>query len=119
MDVDQTFIAAILTIIGYSINDSVVIFDRIREYNVLYPKRELKLNINEALNSTLARCVNTSVSTLVVMIAIAIFGGEVIRGFACALIVGIVVGAYSSIFVGTPVVYDLNMRKAKKAELKK
>ena len=119
LDVDQTFIAAILTIIGYSINDSVVIFDRIREYNVLYPKRELKLNINEALNSTLARCVNTSVSTLVVMVAIAIFGGEVIRGFACALIVGIIVGAYSSIFVGTPIVYDLNMKRAKKAELKK
>ncbi len=114
LDVDQTFIAAVLTIIGYSINDSVVIFDRIREYNVLYPKRDLKTNINQALNSTLARCVNTSVSTLVVMVAIAIFGGEVIRGFACALIVGIVFGAYSSIFVGTPVVYDMNMKKAKK-----
>ncbi len=119
LDVDQTFIAAVLTIIGYSINDSVVIFDRIREYNVLYPKRSLKDNINEALNSTLARCVNTSVSTLVVMVAIALFGGEVIRGFACALIVGIIAGAYSSIFVGTPVVYDLNMKKAKKEELKK
>ena len=119
LDVDQTFIAAVLTIIGYSINDSVVIFDRIREYNVLYPKRSLKDNINGALNSTLARCVNTSVSTLVVMIAIAIFGGEVIRGFACALIVGIIVGAYSSIFVGTPVVYDMNMRKERKAAEKK
>ncbi len=118
LDVDQTFIAAVLTIIGYSINDSVVIFDRIREYNVLYPKRDMKTNINQALNSTLARCVNTSVSTLVVMVAIAIFGGEVIRGFACALIVGIVFGAYSSIFVGTPVVYDMNMRKAKKEEAK-
>lgn len=118
LDVDQTFIAAVLTIIGYSINDSVVIFDRIREYNVLYSKRDLRTNINEALNSTLARCVNTSASTLVVMVAIALFGGEVIRGFACALIVGIVVGAYSSIFVGTPVVYDMNMKKAKKAELK-
>ena len=119
LDVDQTFIAAVLTIIGYSINDSVVIFDRIREYNVLYPKRSLKENINGALNSTLARCVNTSASTLVVMIAIALFGGEVIRGFACALIVGIVVGAYSSIFVGTPIVYDLNMRKERKAAEKK
>ncbi len=118
LDVDQTFIAAVLTIIGYSINDSVVIFDRIREYNVLYPKRDLKTNINQALNSTLARCVNTSVSTLVVMVAIAIFGGEVIRGFACALIVGIVFGAYSSIFVGTPVVYDMNMKKAKKEDAK-
>ncbi len=119
LDVDQTFIAAVLTIIGYSINDSVVIFDRIREYNVLYPKRSLRENINGALNSTLARCVNTSASTLVVMVAIALFGGEVIRGFACALIVGIVVGAYSSIFVGTPVVYDMNMRKEKKAAEKK
>ena len=118
LDVDQTFIAAVLTIIGYSINDSVVIFDRIREYNVLYPKRTLKENINGALNSTMARCVNTSVSTLVVMIAIALFGGEVIRGFACALIVGILAGAYSSIFVGTPLVYDLNMRKEKKAAQK-
>ena len=119
LDVDQTFIAAVLTIIGYSINDSVVIFDRIREYNVLYPKRSLKENINGALNSTLARCVNTSASTLVVMVAIALFGGEVIRGFACALIVGIIVGAYSSIFVGTPVVYDMNMRKERKAAEKK
>ncbi|MBQ5802663.1 MAG: protein translocase subunit SecF, partial [Bacteroidales bacterium] len=119
LDVDQTFIAAVLTIIGYSINDSVVIFDRIREYNVLYPKRSLRENINGALNSTLARCVNTSVSTLVVMVAIALFGGEVIRGFACALIVGIIVGAYSSIFVGTPIVYDMNMRKERKAVEKK
>ena len=119
LDVDQTFIAAVLTIIGYSINDSVVIFDRIREYNVLYPKRSLRENINGALNSTLARCVNTSASTLVVMVAIALFGGEVIRGFACALIVGIIVGAYSSIFVGTPIVYDMNMRKERKAVEKK
>ncbi len=115
LDVDQTFIAAVLTIIGYSINDSVVIFDRIREYKTLYPKRDLKENINQALNSTLARTVNSSGTTLVVMIAIALFGGEVIRGFAVALIVGIIIGTYSSVFVGTPVMYDLNMRKNKKA----
>lgn len=115
LDVDQTFIAAVLTIIGYSINDSVVIFDRIREYKTLYPKRELRININQALNSTLARTVNASGTTLVVMIAIALFGGEVIRGFAVALIVGIIIGTYSSVFVGTPVMYDLNLRKERKA----
>lgn len=115
LDVDQTFIAAVLTIIGYSINDTVVIFDRIREYKTLYPKRDLRENINLALNSTLARTVNASGTTLVVMIAIALFGGEVIRGFAVALIVGIVAGTYSSVFVGTPIMYDLNMKKEKKA----
>jgi SecD/SecF fusion protein len=120
LDVDQTFIAAILTIIGYSINDTVVIFDRIREYKTLYPKRDLKTNINEALNSTLARTINTGGTTLVVMLAIAIFGGEVIRGFSVALIIGIVIGTYSSIFVGAPIVYDIVSRRADKAkELKK
>ena len=114
LDVDQTFIAAILTIIGYSINDSVVIFDRIREYKTIHAKRDLSVNINDALNSTLSRTVNASGTTLVVMIAIALFGGEVIRGFAVALIVGIVIGTYSSVFVGTPIMYDLNMKKAKK-----
>ena len=114
LDVDQTFIAAILTIIGYTINDNVVIFDRIREYHTLFPKRDIQININEALNSTLSRTVNTSFSTLVVLIAISIFGGEVIRGFSVALIVGVIVGCYSSVFVGTPVVYDLQRRRAKK-----
>jgi SecD/SecF fusion protein len=116
LDVDQTFIAAVLTVIGYSINDSVVIFDRIREYHTLYPKRDLKTNINEALNSTLSRTVNTAGSTLVVLVMIAIFGGEVIRGFSIALIIGVIVGTYSSIFVGTPVVYDFYARKIKKEE---
>jgi SecD/SecF fusion protein len=119
LDVDQTFIAAILTVIGYSINDSVVIFDRIREYHTLYPKRDLKTNINEALNSTLSRTVNTAGSTLVVLVMIAIFGGEVIRGFSIALIIGVIVGTYSSIFVGTPVVYDFYSRKIKKEEAEK
>ena len=113
LDVDQTFIAAVLTIIGYS-NDSVIIFDRIREYRKLYPKRELYQNINDAINSTLARTVNTSGTTFIVMLAIAIFGGEVIRGFAVALLVGILVGTYSSVFVGTPIMYDLSLRKARK-----
>ena len=116
LDVDQTFIAAVLTIIGYSINDNVVIFDRIREYRTLYPKRPLEQNINEALNSTLSRTINTSVSTLLVLIAIAIFGGESIRGFSVSLALGVIVGTYASIFIGTPIMYDLNRRKLAKAE---
>lgn len=115
LDVDQTFIAAVLTIIGYSINDTVIIFDRIREYRTLYPKRDIKSNINEALNSTLSRTINTGGTTLVTMLAIAIFGGEVIRGFSVALIIGIIIGTYSSVFVATPVVYDIvKKREAKK-----
>ena len=116
LDVDQTFIAAVLTIIGYSINDNVVIFDRIREYRTLFPKRPLEQNINEALNATLSRTINTSVSTLLVLIAIAIFGGESIRGFAVSLALGVIVGTYASIFIGTPIMYDLNRRKIAKAE---
>ena len=118
LDVDQTFIAAVLTIIGYSINDNVVIFDRIREYRTLYPKRPLEQNINEALNSTLSRTVNTSVSTLLVLIAIAIFGGEAIRGFSVSLALGVIVGTYASIFIGTPIMYDLNRKKLEKASTK-
>ena len=117
LDVDQTFIAAILTIIGYSINDNVVIFDRIREYKKLYPKRALKDNINGAINATLSRTLNTSITTLIVLLAIAIFGGESIRGFAVALTLGVIVGTYASIFIGTPLMYDLNRkREEKKAE---
>ena len=118
LDVDQTFIAAVLTIIGYSINDTVVIMDRIREYKKLYPKRDLKTNANDALNSTLARTFNTSASTLVVMIAIAIFGGEVIRGFAVALTLGIVIGTYSSVFVATPLMYDFTTKIDEKRKAK-
>ncbi len=118
LDVDQTFIAAVLTIIGYSINDNVVIFDRIREYRTLYPKRPLNQNINEALNSTLSRTVNTSVSTLLVLIAIAIFGGEAIRGFSVSLALGVIVGTYASIFIGTPIMYDLNRKKLEKEATK-
>ena len=120
LDVDQTFIAAVLTIIGYSINDNVVIFDRIREYRTLFPKRPLEQNINEALNATLSRTINTSVSTLLVLIAIAIFGGEAIRGFSVSLALGVIVGTYASIFIGTPIMYDLNRRKlAKEAKASK
>lgn len=113
MDVDQSFIAAILTIIGYSINDKVVIFDRIREYQTLYPKRSIRDNINNAINSTLARTVNTSGTTFVVLLAIFLFGGEVIRGFIFALMFGVVIGTYSSAFVATPIAYDLFSKKTR------
>ena len=123
MEIDQAFIAAILTVIGYSINDTVVIFDRVREYTGLYPKRDRKQNINDALNHTLSRTFSTSMSTLVVLIAIFCFGGETIRGFVFALLIGVIVGTYSSLCVATPLAYDiqeaLERRKAKKAELKK
>lgn len=113
LDVDQSFIAAILTIIGYSINNTVVIFDRIRENRTLYPKRPLKDNINNAVNSTLARTINTTGTTLVVLLAIFIFGGEVIRGFVFALLFGIIIGTFSSIFVSTPIAYDFMKKKLK------
>jgi len=106
MEVDQVFIAAILTIIGYSINDSVIIFDRIREYSGIYTKRSLKDNMNAALNSTLSRTINTSGTTIVVLLTIFLFGGEVIRGFAFSLLIGVIVGTYSSVFVASPVTYD-------------
>ena len=110
LEVNQAFIAAILTIIGYSINDTVVIFDRIREYIGLYPKRELKATINDALSSTLMRTLNTSGTTLVTLLAIFIFGGETIRGFVFALIIGIVVGTYSSVFIASPLAYDMQKK---------
>mgnify|MGYP002542140625 FL=1 len=113
MDVDQSFIAAILTIIGYSINDKVVIFDRIREYQTLYPKRNIKDNINNAINSTLTRTINTSGTTLVVLLAIFLFGGEVIRGFVFALLFGVLISIYSTVFTATPIAYDLIRRKEK------
>ncbi len=111
MEVDQAFIAAILTIIGYSINDTVIIFDRIREFTNLYPKKDMKTNINDALNSTLARTINTSGTTLVVLLIIFLFGGEIIRGFTFALLVGIMVGTYSSLFIASPIAFDLIKKK--------
>ena len=118
MEADQALIAAILTIIGYSINDTVIIFDRIREYVTLHPKRDYKTNVNEALNSTLSRTVNTAGTTLIVLIAIFIFGGETVRGFTFALLFGVFFGTYSSVFVATPIAYDLMMRKHKKEATK-
>jgi SecD/SecF fusion protein len=107
MEMDQAFIAAILTIIGYSINDTVIIFDRIRENLGVHKKTSLKDNINNGLNSTLSRTINTSGTTLLVLLAIFIFGGEIIRGFTFALLVGVVVGTYSSLFTASPISYDL------------
>jgi SecD/SecF fusion protein len=118
MEIDQSFIAAILTVIGYSIMDTVIIFDRIRENRTLYPKRDLGININSAINSTLGRTIMTSGTTLVSLIAIFIFGGEVLRGFTFALTFGVIIGTYSSIFVATPLAYDIysyqERRKSKK-----
>jgi len=118
LEIDQAFIAAILTIIGYSINDTVIIFDRIREYLFLHPKKTLMTNINDGLNSTLARTINTSGTTLLVLLMIFIFGGEVIRGFTFALFMGILVGTYSSLFVASPLAYDMLMRKQNKKAAK-
>jgi SecD/SecF fusion protein len=106
MEIDQAFIAAILTVVGYSINDTVVVYDRVREYLKLYPKRDRFQIINTALNSTLSRTFSTSLSTFVVLLTIFIFGGEVIRGFVFALLIGVIVGTYSSLFIASPVVYD-------------
>ncbi len=108
LEIDQAFIAAILTVVGYSINDTVVVFDRIREYLHLHKKQEFNDVVNRALNSTLSRTINTSLSTFFVLLMIFIFGGEVIRGFAFALLIGVSVGTYSSLFVATPVVVDLS-----------
>ena len=118
MEIDQAFIAAILTVIGYSINDTVVIFDRVREYNSLYPKREKSVNINDALNNTLSRTFSTSMSTFVVLLAIFAFGGETIQGFVFALLMGVIVGTYSSLFIASPIAYDIQMAQAKRAAAK-
>ena len=116
MEVDQTFIAAILTIIGYSINDTVVVFDRIRETIGLYPKRDRYQVINDALNSTLSRTFNTSLTTLVVVLCIFILGGATIRSFTFAILLGIIIGTYSTLFVATPIAYELQKKKINKKE---
>jgi SecD/SecF fusion protein len=108
MEINQAFIAAILTVVGYSINDTVVVFDRIREYLGMHKKTDQKEVINKALNSTLSRTINTSVSTFIVLLMIFIFGGEAIRGFVFALMIGVVVGTYSSLFIATPAVIDFS-----------
>ena len=105
LEIDQTFIGAILTAIGYSINDKVVIFDRVREFFHLYPKRDRAKLFNDSLNTTLCRTVNTSLSTLIVLLSIFILGGDSIRSFAFAMILGVVIGTLSSLFVAAPVAY--------------
>jgi len=116
MEIDQAFIAAILTVVGYSINDTVVVFDRIREFVGLHKNRPYKQVVNDALNSTLSRTINTSMSTFLVLLMIFIFGGEVIRGFVFALMVGVVVGTYSSLCVAAPTLIDLGKENEKDSE---
>ena len=106
LEIDQAFIAAILTIIGYSLNDTVVVFDRVREYMNNNRKKQVHEYINTALNSTLSRTINTSLTTFFVLLIIFIFGGEVIRGFMFALMIGVIIGTYSSLFVASPIMLD-------------
>ena len=112
MEINQAFIAAILTVIGYSLNDTVVVFDRIREYAKAHSSWPYNQTVNGALNSTLSRTLNTSLTTLVVLLAIFLFGGEAIRGFMFALIVGVIVGTYSSMFIATPIMFDTLRNKS-------
>ncbi|MFV0564873.1 MAG: protein translocase subunit SecDF [Flavobacteriaceae bacterium] len=116
IEIDQAFIAAILTVIGYSLNDTVIVFDRIREYMEEHTSWKFNKIVDTSLSSTLGRTINTSSTTLVVLLAIFIFGGESIRGFMFALIVGIVVGTYSSLFIASPIMYDMVKRFDKKKE---
>ena len=118
LEIDQSFIAAILTIIGYSMNDTVVVFDRVRELVGLYPKRDRKEVINEAINATLTRTLSTSLSTFLVLVVIFLLGGETIRGFVFAMMVGVVIGTYSTLFVAIPVAYDIEKKKLAKAAKK-
>jgi SecD/SecF fusion protein len=107
LEVDQAFIAAILTVIGYSINDTVVVFDRVREVLGMDKKKEVNAEVlNDALNATLSRTFNTSFTTIVVLVVIFFMGGEVLRGFIFAILFGITVGTYSSLFIASPLVYD-------------
>ena len=116
LEINQAFIAAILTVIGYSINNTVVIFDRIREYIALYPKRTIRDNINNAVSSTMARTFNSSGTTIVTLLAIFLFGGETIRGFIFALLCGVMIGTYSSWFIATPLAYDLMPKALKRGD---
>ena len=118
MEIGQSFIAAILTVVGYSLNDTVVIFDRIREFSGKHPSWPFMRTVNTALSSTLGRTVNTSLTTLIVLLAIFLFGGDSIKGFMFALIVGVIVGTYSSLFVASPIMYDTTVKLEKKKEKK-
>lgn len=116
MEIGQSFIAAILTVVGYSLNDTVVIFDRIREFANKHTSWQFNRIVNSALSSTLGRTINTSLTTLIVLLAIFLFGGDSIKGFMFALIVGVIVGTYSSLFVASPIMYDTTMKFDKKVK---
>jgi len=111
LEIDQAFIAAILTVMGYSVNDTVVVYDRLREYLPMHRKKPVDEVLNLAMNSTLSRTMNTGLSSLLVLIAMFFFGGATIRGFLFAMIVGIIVGTYSSIFIASSIVYDTTKKK--------
>ena len=113
MEIDQSFIAALLAYLGYSVNDTVVIFDRIREHTSLYPKRSVTSLMDEALNETLSRTFSTSFAVLIVMLSMFIFGGETVRGYIFALLIGSFMGVYSTLFVAVPVAYDVMIRQKK------
>jgi preprotein translocase SecF subunit len=110
LQIDQGIIAAFLTIVGYSLNDTVVVFDRVREYINLFKTESFSVIVNKSINATLSRTVVTSVTTLIVVSILFIFGSEVLRGFSFALIVGVIIGTYSSVFVASPTVVELNKR---------
>jgi SecD/SecF fusion protein len=113
LELDQNFIAAILTIIGYSVNDTVVIFDRVRENLALYPKRNKKRVLNEALNQTLLRTYSTSLTVFLTLLILFLFGGDTIRGFAFAMLVGTITGVYSTLYIATPIAYEVQKRQLK------
>ncbi|MDO5665291.1 MAG: protein translocase subunit SecDF [Bacteroidia bacterium] len=117
MEIDQIFVAAILTIVGYSINDKVVVFDRFREVHQLYPKRELRALFNDSMNAVLARTINTGLSTILVIFCILFLGGDAVRSFVFAMLIGVVVGTVTSLFVASPVAYSIMTRQQKKKEL--
>lgn len=119
LEIDQTFIAAILTVVGFSIHDKVVIFDRVRERRRDFPLRDIATNINDSLNTTLTRTVSTSLSTILVLICIFVLGGDSIRSFTFAMLLGIILGTYSSVFIATPVAYDILKRKEDKSKTTK
>jgi len=108
MEVDQIFIAALLTIIGYSINDTVIIFDRLREYLAARPNANMKDTMNAAINSTLSRTFNTAFTVFIVVFILFLFGGPVLKAFSFAMLLGVVIGIYSSVFIASPIMYDLD-----------
>lgn len=118
MELDQNFIAAILAIIGYSINDVVVVFDRVRESMKLYPNRDRYTVMNDALNSTLSRTFNTTISTFIVVLIIFLFGGASMRSFTFAILIGVIIGVYSTLFVASPIAYLVANKSDKRKEAK-